>query len=548
MRSCCVTGRGGLTGGSACPHRGAGASACQPLRVLIGLLVAAAVCPAQDYVDQVVERARKEFEVPGIAVAIVKDGNVVLAKGYGVRKLGEPAPVTPHSLFRIASNTKAFTAAALAMLVDEGKLRWDDAVIQHMPGFQMYDPYVTRELTVRDLLVHRSGLGLGAGDLMFFPPSDLSREEIIRRLRFVKPATSFRSRYAYDNLLYLVAGQLIPAVTGKSWDDFVKERIFTPLGMTSTNASTQALKAASDVAIPHAKAGGKLEPLPHEDVDNNAPAGAINSCVADLAKWVTVQLNRGDMGSSRLFSEAQSKEMWSAQTIMPISDPPSGAPAALAALRPNFSAYGLGWGLSDYRGKKIVSHTGGLAGYVSRVTMVPDLKLGVVVLTNQEATGAFQAVTYTILDRYLGAPETDWVAPFLAQEKQGETGAEEAVKRAAAKRNANSRPSLPLAGYAGRYRDAWYGDVSVEEHGGKLTISFTHTRQLTGDLEHWQYDTFVARWRDRSLDADAYVTFSLKPDGSIDEVKMAPVSPLTDFSFDFQDLLLRPVAASAPAR
>ena len=524
MRSCCVTGPSAL-------------------RVFAGLLVAAAVCPAQDYVDQVVERARKEFEVPGIAVAIVKDGNVVLAKGYGVRKLGEPAPVTAHSLFRIASNTKAFTAAALAMLVDEGKLRWDDAAIQHLPGFQMYDPYVTRELTVRDLLVHRSGLGLGAGDLMFFPPSDLSREEIIRRLRFVKPATSFRSRYAYDNLLYLVAGQLIPAVTGKSWDSFVKERIFIPLGMTSTNASTQALKAAGDVAIPHSKAGGKLEPLPHEDVDNNAPAGAINSCVADLAKWVTVQLNRGDMGSSRLFSEAQSKEMWSAQTIIPI-----GASAALAALRPNFSAYGLGWFLSDYRGKKIVSHTGGLSGYVSRVTMVPDLKLGIVVLTNQEADGAFQAVTYTILDRYLGAPETDWVAPFLAQEKQGETGAEETVKQAAAKRNTTSRPSLPLAGYAGRYRDAWYGDVAIEQHGGKLTISFTHTRQLTGDLEHWQYDTFVARWRDRTLAADAYVTFSLKPDGSIDEVKMASVSPLTDFSFDFQDLLLRPIAADAPPR
>jgi CubicO group peptidase (beta-lactamase class C family) len=407
----------------------------------------------------------------------------------------------------------------------------------------MYDAYVTREMTVRDLLVHRSGLGLGAGDLMFFPPSDLSREEIIRRLRFIKPATSFRSRYAYDNLLYLVAGQLIPAITGKSWDDFVKERIFTPLGMTSTNVSTQALKAASDVAIPHSKASGKLEPLAHEDVDNNAPAGAINSCVADLAKWVTVQLNRGGMGNSRLFSEAQSKEMWAAQTIIPI-----GASAALAALRPNFSAYGLGWRLDDYRGKKIVSHTGGLAGYVSRVTMVPELKLGIVVLTNQEADGAFQAVTYTILDRYLGAPETDWVAPFLAQANTGETAAEETVKQAAAKRNANSRPSLPLAGYAGRYRDAWYGDVAIEEHGGKLTISFTHTRQLMGDLEHWQYDTFVARWRDRSLDADAYVTFSLKPDGSIDEVKMAPVSPATDFSFDFQDLLLKPVAAGAPPR
>ena len=205
------------------------------------VLLAASLCPAQDYVDQVVERARKEFDVPGIAVAIVKDGEVVLAKGYGVRKLGEPAPVTAQSLFRIASNTKAFTTAALAMLVDEHKIRWDDPVTQHMPGFQLYDPYVTREMTIRDLLTHRSGLGLGAGDLMFFPPGDLGRDEIIKRLRFIKPATSFRSAYAYDNLLYIAAGQLIPAITGKSWDDFVRDRIFTPLGMTNTFTDVTAL-------------------------------------------------------------------------------------------------------------------------------------------------------------------------------------------------------------------------------------------------------------------------------------------------------------------
>ena len=243
------------------------------------LLLAASLCPAQDYVDQVVERARKEFDVPGIAVAIVKDGEVVLAKGYGVRKLGEPAPVTAQSLFRIASNTKAFTTAALAMLVDERKIRWDDPVTQHMPAFQMYDPYVTREMTIRDLLTHRSGLGLGAGDLMFFPPSDLGRDEIVRRLRFIKPATSFRSAYAYDNLLYIVAGQLIPAVTGKSWDDFVRERIFTPLGMTNTFTDIRALTNGKDVAIPHNTLSGKLEALPQEDMDSSAPAGAIITCV-----------------------------------------------------------------------------------------------------------------------------------------------------------------------------------------------------------------------------------------------------------------------------
>ena len=493
------------------------------------LLMCVSAAAAQDYVDRVVERARREFEVPGIAVAVVKDGHVVLAKGYGVRKLGEAAPVTPESLFRIASNTKAFTTAALAMLVDEGKIRWDDRVIDRMPGFQMYDPYVTHEMTIRDLLVHRSGLGLGAGDLMFWPATDFTREEIIRRIRFLKPASSFRSRYAYDNLLYLVAGQMIPRITGKSWEEFVRERIFGPLGMSHTNASTPELMAAADVAAPHAMADGKLVALAQTNHDNNAPAGSINSCAADLAKWMIAQLGRGAYPGGRLFSEAQSKEMWSAQTILPIADLPKGAPAAL---EPTFSAYGLGWMLRDWRGRKMVYHTGTLAGYVSRTTLIPELQLGVVVLTNQEVTAAHAAIAYTIVDHYLGAPETDWVSALR------ETVPKEP---ALPERNAASKPSLPLADYAGRYRDAWYGDVLVEESGGKLSISFTHTKQLAGVLEHWQYDTFVAHWKDRTLNADAFVTFSLGPEGKIDEVKVKPVSPLTDFSFDFEDLLLHPV-------
>jgi CubicO group peptidase (beta-lactamase class C family) len=514
----------------------------------MALLAAAGLSEAQSNLDQVVERARKEFEVPGIAVAVVKDGNVVLAKGYGVRKLGESAPVTPQSLFPIASNTKALTTAALAMLVDEGKIRWDDRVIDHVPGFQMYDPYVTREMMVRDLLVHRSGLGLGAGDLMFWPSTDLTPDEIVQRIRFLKPATSFRSRYAYDNVLYLVPGQLIQAVTGKSWDQFMTERIFVPLGMSRTNVDSRSMETDADVATPHARADGKVMPIGHAD-HVLTPAGSAISSAADLAKWLVVQLNRGELpGGRRLFSAAESKEMWSPQTILPIDDLPAGAPAALRALQPNFNTYGLGWMLRDYRGRKLVYHTGTLAGCVSRVTMVPELKLGIVVLTNQEETGAHAAITWTVLDHYLGAPPTDWVTAFrdLATVETAQGEAEE--KKAAGKRNANSRPSLPVAAYAGRYRDAWYGDVAIEEHGGKLTISFTHTKGLTGDLEHWQYDTFVARWRDRTLGADAFVTFSLGPGGSIEAVKMAPVSPLTDFSFDFQDLALRPVAAGAAAR
>jgi CubicO group peptidase (beta-lactamase class C family) len=504
------------------------------------MVMAAGSAGAQTDVDAVVEKARQAFEVPGIAVAIVKNSRVVMAKGYGVRKLGDPAPVTPRTLFRIASNTKAFTTALLAMLVDEGKLKWNDRVIDHMPAFQMYDPYVTREMTVRDLLTHRSGLGLGAGDLLFWPATDFTRDEIIRRIRFLKPATSFRSAYAYDNLLYLVAGQMIPQITGKSWDEFVKERIFTPLGMAHTNASTRELLASNDAASPHAWADGKLVALAQTDHDNNAPAGSINASAEDLAKWMIVQLDRGRMADGkRLFSEAQAKEMWKAQTILPIEEPPKGAPGAFAAVQPQFRAYGLGWMLQDYRGHKMVYHTGTLAGLVSRVTLLPDQQLGVAVLTNQEETGAHTAIAYSVLDHYLGVAPVDWVPALHELARIEKAEGEAAVASAGGKRKAGTRPSLPPAEYTGRYRDDWYGDVLIEDRGGKLTISFTHTKQLTGDLEHWQYNTFVARWRDRSLNADAYVTFSLQADGSIGEVKLEPVSPLTDFSFDFQDLALR---------
>ncbi|MEK6322821.1 MAG: serine hydrolase [Acidobacteriota bacterium] len=490
--------------------------------------------------DAYAAQVLKEFEVPGLAVAIVKDGKVVLAKGYGVRKLGEPTPVDENTLFGIASNTKAFTAAALAMLVDEGKITWDDPVVKHLPGFQLYDPYVTREMTIRDLLTHRSGLGLGAGDLLWWPPTDYSREEIIRRFRYVKPASSFRSRYAYDNVLYMIAGQVVSAVTGKSWDDAIKERIFTPLGMTTSNTSVAGLLSSKDAATPHAKVDGRLQAITPMALENVGPAGAINSSVAEMAKWLIAQLNRGQIGDGRrLFSQRQSREMWSAQTITPLGDPPP----HLAALRANFSAYALGWGLTDYRGLKTVSHTGGLMGYVSRVTLVPDLNLGVVVLTNQQAGGAFQALTYRILDHYMNAPATDWVAAFKKSEEMGQARAAEVEKRQASTRAADSKPSLPLAKYAGRYTDAWYGDITISLENDKLVLRFGHTPLLVGDLAHWQYDTFVARWRDRSLDADAFVTFALKPDGSIDQMKMAAVSSLTDFSFDFHDLLFTPAAS-----
>jgi CubicO group peptidase (beta-lactamase class C family) len=511
--------------------------------IVITSAVSAQTASAPQDLDAFAAQVLKEFEVPGLAVAIVKDGKVVLARGYGVRKLGEQTPVDENTLFGIASNTKAFTAALLAMLVDEGKIHWDDPVVKHLPAFQLYDPYVTREMTIRDLLTHRSGLGLGAGDLLWWPPTDFSREEIVRKFRFVRPESSFRSRYAYDNVLYLVAGQVITAVTGKSWDDCIKERIFTPLGMTTSNTSVAALISSANAATPHAKIDGSLRRLAPQPLDNVAACGAINSSVAEMAKWLVAQLNRGRISEGlRLFSERQSREMWSAQTITPLGEPPP----HLAALRSNFSAYGLGWGLSEYRGSKTVSHTGGLLGFVSRVTLVPDLNLGIVVLTNQQSGGAFQSLTYRIVDHFMNAPATDWIAAFKKSEEMGRSRAAEVEKRQAATRAADSKPSLPLARYAGRYTDAWYGDISISLENNKLVLRFSHTPLLVGDLEHWQYDTFVARWHDRSLEADAFVTFALKPDGSVEQIKMVAVSPLTDFSFDFHDLLFLPAVERKP--
>ena len=431
------------------------------VRIWFILLSAAAAFGAQnaplDGIDAYVTQAMKTFDVPGVAVAVVHNGDVDLAKGYGVRRIGEAALVDSHTLFGIASNSKAFTSAALAMLVDEGKLKWDDPVNKHLEWFQMYDPYVSKEMTIRDLLTHRSGMGLGEGDLLFFPPSSYTRDEILRRLRFMKPATSFRSHYAYDNLLYLAAGQIIPAVTGKSWEEFIRARIFQPLGMTDSNTSVADFRPGGNWATPHSEVEGKLTAIEPARIDNTAPAGAINSSVSDMAKWVTAQLNGGAIPGSdqRLFSEKEGREMWTPQTILPTPDPPAG----LGALHTNFAAYGLGWFLREYRGHKLVGHTGGLPGYVSQVTLIPDMKLAVIVLTNMESGAMFSSVTYGILDRYMKATDTDWVKEYHGLVEKQHAQTEETVNKAAETRAADSKPSLALEKYAGGYQDAWYGDI-----------------------------------------------------------------------------------------
>lgn len=493
---------------------------------------------SQADLDSYVASVMKEFQVPGLCLAVVKDGKVIVAKGYGIRELGKKAPVDSKTLFGIASNTKAFTATSLGILVEEGKLSWDDKVIDVLPWFRLSDPYVTAELTIRDLLVHRSGLGLGAGDLLWWPPSTYDRPEIARRLRYIPLATSFRSAYAYDNVLYLVAGLVIETVSGMTWEQFIQERILDKVGMTTSHPRYSADANGGNIATTHSFVEGTLRIVKPLASDNVNPAGGINSNADDMARWMIVQLDSGRIAPGKdLFSSRTTRQLWFPVTPIPFGNPPP----ELAPLRQNFNGYALGFRIRDFRGNKVVTHTGGLPGYVSLVMMLPDIKLGVCVLTNQESGAAFNSIGLYVVDRYLGEPKFDWLGAFKTSADRSRERNEKFDQSAASARNADSKPSLPLVQYVGTYRDKWYGDVAITMEQGKLAIRFTHTPSLVGDLEHWQYDTFVARWRDRELRADAYINFSLTPEGTIDEAKMRAASPGVDFSFDFQDLLLKPV-------
>jgi CubicO group peptidase (beta-lactamase class C family) len=500
--------------------------------------------------DAFVADVQKRFDVPGVAVAIVKDGQVVMARGYGVRELGKPAKVDEHTLFAIASNTKAFTAASLNMLQDDGKLATTDRVIDHLPWFRMSDAYVTREMRIRDLLAHRSGLSLGAGDLLYWPTTTYSSREVAERLKDVPLTGGFREQYAYDNILFGVASLVVEAASGMPFKQFLQTRIWQPLGMTETRFNADDLKPGDNVAVGNAKFDFKdLRPVGVTTWRNVSGAGGMYSSVHDLTKWMNAQLagglipwSKGAAGDApkRLFSEQRQREMWTVLTPIPVR--PSSVPE-LAAATPNFSGYGQGWQLSDYLGRRLVWHTGGWPGQVSRLTLLPNEKIGVVVLTSAEVGVAFNAITYEALDMMLGTGGHDWLKGYGIAFDKSQGNADEDWKTHLAARDAGSKPSLPLAKYAGTYRDPWYGDVIIRQGAKGLEMQFSKTAELLGDIEHWQHDSFIVRWRDRGLNADAFVNFSLDADGAIREVRMEPVSPLTDFSFDFQDLRLAPVKA-----
>jgi CubicO group peptidase (beta-lactamase class C family) len=490
-------------------------------------------------IDKLVEQTMKEFNVPGIAIAVMKDDKVIHLKGYGVSSIATGKKMDENTLFAIASNSKAFTSAALGILVDEGKLSWDTKVTDIIPEFRLYSPYVTEDFNIKDLLTHRSGMGLGAGDLMMWPDSaSFTREDIIHNLRYLKQTSSFRTKYDYDNLLYIVAGVVVEKISGKSWEEFVEERIMQPLGMTSSAASFSRLKDRSNIIDAHVPVNGALQVVPkHESNDVHNPAGGIFSSVADMSKWVIMQMNNGKYGKdlkNQIFSEEAHQEMWTPQTIIPIR--------GTSPYRTHFAAYGLGWRLNDVYGYLQASHTGGLMGVVTQVTLIPEIKLGIIVFTNQQEGAAFTTITNTILDSYFGIKGIDRIKLLKEYVLHSQEEAKKVTDEVWAKieeQQKNTSQTVDPALYTGTYTDNWFGDIIISYTNGHMRFNSVRSPKLRGEMLYYTGNTYIVRWDDRTLDADAYVVYCLDRDGRPSTITMQAISPLTDFSYDFQDLFFK---------
>ena len=483
--------------------------------------------------DSVVNKTLSTFNVPGIALGIVKDGKLIHAKGYGVRSIKTNEKVDEKTLFGVASNSKAFTAAAVGILVYQGKLTWDTKVTDVIPEFKLYDTYVTQEFTVRDLLTHRSGLGLGAGDLMIWPDSNTTnKEQLIHNLRYLKPVSSFRSKYDYDNLLYIIAGEVVARLSKMTFEDFIEQKIIQPLGMTETAASWYRLKNKSNVIDGHAPVGDKLVPVGLSFSELANAAGGMYSNVVDMSKWVIAKIDEGKYGeglNKQLYSKQVHQEMWTPQTLVKGGSP----------YNTHFNSYGIGWFLSDVNGYFQASHTGGLAGIVTQVTILPELKLGIIVLTNQQSGAAFTAITNTIKDSYFGIKGKDRIKQYndarLANEKEAKAITDKVAAAIAAQQKA-SKGKGGLQQIEGDYKDPWFGNVNIEARKTGYYFTAKNAPKLQGKMSFYKGNTFVVKWNDRSLLADAFATFALSHEAKPTGFKMEAISPLTDFSFDFQDL------------
>jgi CubicO group peptidase (beta-lactamase class C family) len=505
---------------------------CALVLVLLQTSFASAEAPSPEFasadLDVHAKKLLADWHVPGVAIAVVKDDKVVLARGYGVRETGKPDPVDEHTLFAIASCTKAFTSAALAILVDEGKLRWDDKVTRYLPGFQLYDSYVTRELTVRDLLCHRSGLGTFAGDLLWYNTT-YDRNEVLRRVRYLKPVTSFRSGYGYQNILFLAAGQIVPAATGKSWDEFVRERIFMPIGMSTAVTSSNVILAGANAATPHTVKEEKPIAIPRYNSDSMGPATSVHASIADLSKWMRLQLGLGEFEGKRVYSAVQARAMWTPQNALhQLPDPAT--PSAT-----HFRAYALGWQVSDYNGRLRVEHSGSIDGMFSQVILLPELKAGVFVVTNSDTPVAGLLAGWAV-GALIGGQPKDQSGELLTRTRTRDRIRKQQAERADGNRDKTSKPSLPIEKYAGKYGGDLYGDVAVENENGRLVLRFVPTPSFVADLEHWQYDTFRVRWRTlKPYIPDGWAAFVLDRRGRPAELKVD--CPNDDF--DFTELELK---------
>jgi len=494
--------------------------------------------PSEQNIDAAIERAMAEFDVPGMAVSIVSDGGVYYAAGQGVAEYGAPALVDDETLFQIGSVSKAFTAASLAILVDDGKLGWNDRVIDHLPEFQMYDSWVTREFTIIDLLTHRSGLPLGAGDLLVFPEGKTTRAEIVHAFRYLKPTSSFRSQFDYDNLLYIVAGEVVEQVSGMPFEDFLEQRLLLPLGMTDCTATPSRAGEEAVQATPHVLIDGEPETTSSGLNAVMAPAGGITCSARSMARWMLFVLNKGQTeGGVQLISRAQFGRLLQPVTLV-------AAPGYMVEnAGSHLNAYALGWNVSSFYGQPSLAHSGAVWGVTTFIMILPEQGLGVFA-SNNLLSAAPRAIVAELADEFLAdaglAENKDWIAIIGDLYKSRQDAGAEVVAAAEASRDAESSPSLPLENYAGTYRDPWYGDIRITlEDDGRLWFFSDRNEPLQGPLEHFQFDTFIARWTDRKLMADAYVSFTLTPEGSIEKIRMKAVSPTTDFSYDFHDLDLR---------
>lgn len=482
--------------------------------------------------DGLFKKALTEFNVPGMAIAIVKDNELVLAKGYGVRKAGTDQWVDENTSFAIASNTKAFTAAALAILVDEGKIKWSDKVRDYLPYFELYSPYVSEEFTIRDLLCHRSGLATFSGDLIWYGTTH-SREDVIRRAKYLKPVYGFREAYGYSNIMFLAAGEIVAKVSGTTWDDFIHAHFFEPLGMKTANTSIKKLDIKGNVAIPHNEVDGKNVAIDYVDWDNIGPAGSINASVTDISKWIQLQLGKGTFDGKTYWSENRTWEMWENITPKPVGKwQRDNMPSR------HFNGYGLGWELMEYGGHKVISHGGGYDGMISKTVLVPDLNLGFVILTNN-INSLPSCLTFDILDKYLNLKEDkDWTGMFLQFKKDDEEAAKKAAAEDEATRVNTSSPSLALDAYCGTYRSEMYGDVVVQmASDGQLEIDFKPTALFKGKLSHWHFDTFQLSWTTQMMLPKGKVTFILNAQGKPEEMKVVVDNP----DFDFSELILKKI-------